>query len=159
MWKDTDNNRAEDGSTDPSFGNDKDQLIAFVGRGVTVKGVINYKGTVKIDGCFEGEINTEGVLLVGPEAVLKAQVNAGSVVSHGKITGDIIAAEKVRLMAPAVLNGSVKAPVLSIEEGVLFTGQLEMAEKVQQPERMTSAEDPTITPIRVTSTMKVASAS
>jgi cytoskeletal protein CcmA (bactofilin family) len=161
MWKNGEPNREGDSMT-PGSTEDKDQLIAFVGKGVTVKGVINYKGTVKIDGCFEGEINTEGILLVGSEAVIKAQVSAGSVVSYGKVVGDIMASEKVSLMAPAVLNGSLKTPVLSMEEGVLFTGQLEMTEKAQQPERadrISSHVQPAITPVRVTSTMKVVSGS
>jgi cytoskeletal protein CcmA (bactofilin family) len=49
------------------------------------------------------------------------------IVSKGKITGDIMAKEKVRLLSPAILNGSVKAPMLSMEEGVLFNGNIEMA--------------------------------
>ena len=44
-----------------------------------------------------------------------------------KITGDISAKEKVRLLSPAILNGSVKTPTLSMEEGVLFNGNIEMA--------------------------------
>jgi cytoskeletal protein CcmA (bactofilin family) len=48
-------------------------------------------------------------------------------VSKGKITGDIVAKEKIRLLSPAVLNGSVKAPMLSMEEGVLFNGNIEMS--------------------------------
>lgn len=161
MWKNGEPNRDGDAMT-PGNTEDKDQLIAFVGKGVTVKGVINYKGTVKIDGCFEGEITTEGVLLVGSEAVIKAQVLAGSVVSYGKIIGDIMATDKVSLMAPAVLNGSLKTPALSMEEGVLFTGQLEMTEKTSQPdsaEYASSAAQPATLPVRVTSTMKVVSGS
>ena len=38
-----------------------------------------------------------------------------------------MAKEKVKLLAPAILNGSVKTPVLSMEEGVLFNGSCEMA--------------------------------
>ena len=159
MWKNGEINR-EAGDTMTGGMDDKDQLIAFVGKGVTVKGVINYKGTVKIDGCFEGEISTEGVLLVGSEAVIKAQVSAGSVVSYGKIVGDIVASDKVSLMAPAVLNGSLKTPVLAMEEGVLFTGQLEMAEKTGQGDRADRAVTPAAapaSPVRVTSTMKIVS--
>ncbi len=107
---------------------EKDEnVIAFVGKGVEFKGVISYNGTVRIDGVLDGEIHTEGTLLVGEEAVLTAKLSAGTVVSKGKITGDIIAKEKVRLLAPAVLNGSVKAPMLSMEEGVLFNGSIEMS--------------------------------
>lgn len=107
---------------------EKDEnVIAFVGKGVEFKGIISYNGTVRIDGVLDGEIHTDGTLLVGEEAVLTAKVSAGTVVSKGKITGDIIAKEKVRLLAPAVLNGSVKTPMLSMEEGVLFNGNIEMS--------------------------------
>lgn len=100
---------------------------AFVGKGVHFKGTISYNGTVRIDGHMEGEIHTEGTLLVGEEAVINATVSAGTIICKGKITGDIQAREKVKLRAPAVLNGSVIAPMLSIEEGVLFNGSCEMS--------------------------------
>ena len=103
-------------------------VSAFIGRGVDFKGTIIYNGTVRIDGSLEGEVQTDGVLLVGEEAVLKAKVTAGTVVCKGKITGDVTATEKIRLRAPAVLNGGVKAPMLSIEEGVLFNGTIEMTQ-------------------------------
>jgi len=118
-----------DGSQDSLSGESLDggDVIAFVGKGVEFKGIISYKGTVRIDGHLDGEIHTEGILLVGEDATLSAKVSAGTVVSKGKITGDIVAKEKVRLLSPAVLTGSVKAPILSMEEGVLFNGNCEMA--------------------------------
>ena len=116
-------------STSPRTQTDSNtgDVIAFVGKGVEFKGIISYNGTVRIDGHLDGEIHTEGTLLVGEDAVLTAKVSAGTVVSKGKITGDVVAREKVRLLAPAILNGSVKAPMLSMEEGVLFNGSIEMA--------------------------------
>lgn len=99
---------------------------AFVGKGVEFKGVISYNGTVRIDGHMEGEIHTEGTLLVGEEAVITATVSAGTIICKGKITGDIQAKEKVKLRTPAILNGSVTTPTLSMEEGVLFNGSCEM---------------------------------
>jgi cytoskeletal protein CcmA (bactofilin family) len=101
-------------------------VSAFVGEGVEFKGVINYQGTVRIDGQLEGEIHTDGILIVGQTAVIDAKVEAGTIICQGRIIGDIIAREKVQLMSPAVLNGSVKTPSLSMEEGVLFNGICEM---------------------------------
>lgn len=117
----------DDVSAPPVDGNSDREVSAFVGVGVEFKGVIRYNGTLRIDGKVEGEIHTDGVLLVGKDAVLTAKVSAGTVISKGKITGDISAKEKVRLLSPAILNGSVKAPTLSMEEGVLFNGNIEMA--------------------------------
>ena len=86
-------------------------------KGVEFKGTISYSGTVRIDGYLDGEIHTDGVLLIGEDAVLQAKITAGTVVCKGKITGDIIVKEQVKLRAPAVVNGSVKTPLLSMEDG------------------------------------------
>jgi cytoskeletal protein CcmA (bactofilin family) len=110
-------------SSTPETGED---VGAFVGKGVEFKGAITYDGMVRIDGFLEGEIRTEGVLLVGEEAVITAKVTAGTIVCKGKITGEIVAKEKIKLRPPAVINGGVKTPMLSIEEGVLMNGTLEM---------------------------------
>lgn len=119
-------------------------VSAFVGKGVEFKGTISYSGTVKIDGYLDGEIHTDGVLLIGEEAVIQAKITAGTIVSKGKVTGDIIAKECVKLRAPAVMNGSVKTPILSMEDGVLFNGALEMAHGVRDISR-----DATLLPIGV----------
>lgn len=86
--------------------------VAFVGKDVDFKGVITYSGTVRIDGSLDGEIHTDGGLLVGPEAVLKAKVSAGTVVCQGTIHGDIQAKDQIVLRAPAVVHGSLTTPVL-----------------------------------------------
>ena len=107
-------------------------ICAFVGKGVEFKGTITYSGTVRIDGYLDGEIHTDGVLLIGEEAVVQAKITAGTIVCKGKVTGDVVAKECIKLRAPAVMNGSVKAPVLSMEDGVLFNGALEMAHGVRE---------------------------
>jgi cytoskeletal protein CcmA (bactofilin family) len=106
----------------------RSDVIAFVGKGVEFKGVITYDGTVRIDGLMEGEIHTDGILLVGADAVITAKVTAGTIISQGKITGDVVAAERIKLLAPAVIHGSVKTPILSMEEGVLLNGTCEMVQ-------------------------------
>ncbi|MCP9452749.1 MAG: polymer-forming cytoskeletal protein [Nitrospira sp.] len=134
MWKQENAVYAEDGKTvDRRITTSgrtapAESVIAFVGKGVAFKGVITYSGTVRIDGAFDGEIHADGGLVVGPEAVITAKITAGSVVSEGTITGDVYASERVTLLSPAVMNGSLKTPLLSIEEGVRMNGTLEMAE-------------------------------
>jgi len=131
-----------------------EDVIAFVGKGVEFKGTITYNGTVRIDGILDGEIHTDGTLLIGEEAVLTAKVSAGTIISKGKITGDISAKEKVRLLSPAILNGSVKAPTLSMEEGVLFNGSIEMARaevrELAREAAARAASAPASSPKRVT---------
>jgi cytoskeletal protein CcmA (bactofilin family) len=111
-----------------------DEIIAFLGKGTEFKGIISYEGTVRIDGRVEGEIITKGTVVVGESAVIQAEISAGTVVSGGRITGNITASQKVQLLAPAVLTGAVKTPLLVIEEGVRFNGSCEMGGAAQQEE-------------------------
>ena len=104
----------------------KEKVVAFIGQGVEFKGTINYTGSVRIDGRLNGEIHTEGTLLVGQQAIITATISAGSVISKGQIIGDITATEKVLLLASANMDGSLCTPRLSIEDGVIFNGTIEM---------------------------------
>ncbi len=109
---------------DRAFKNE--EIIAFLGKGTEFKGVITYEGTIRIDGKVEGEIITKGTLIIGESAIINAEVTAGTVISGGKITGNIRAHERVQLLSTAVQAGTVNTPILSVEEGVIFNGKCEM---------------------------------
>jgi cytoskeletal protein CcmA (bactofilin family) len=109
-----------------SKGNQSEEIVAFLGKGTEFKGMITYDGTIRIDGKVEGEIITQGTLIVGESAVIQAEISAGSIVCGGKITGNIQAHQKVHLLSKAVLSGSVTTPNLIIDEGVSFNGRCEM---------------------------------
>ena len=117
-----------------------DDIIAFLGKGTEFKGVMTYEGTVRVDGKIEGEIITKGTLVVGDTAVINAEINAGTIICSGRINGNLVAKEKVQLLSPAVLVGSIKSPALLIEEGVKFNGTCEMG---KEKEEMASFTSPT----------------
>jgi len=79
----------------------KGEVVAFIGPGVEFKGEIFYEGSVQIDGNMDGQIHTNGTLLIGEQAVISAKVNAGSVISKGKVNGDIVANKQVQLLSTA----------------------------------------------------------
>jgi len=101
-------------------------MTAIIGANTEFEGILHYNGTIRIDGKVEGEIHTDGVLLIGKDAVIRATVSAGTIVSCGKIFGDVTATESIKLIAPAVLKGSVTTPLLSVEEGVRLIGTTDM---------------------------------
>jgi len=111
---------------EPKRNGNPDEIIAFLGKGTRFKGVVTYEGTVRVDGHIEGEIVSSGTLVVGETAVIDAEVSVGTLVCGGKITGNVTATDKVQLLNPAVVTGSIKTPALMIEAGVRFNGQCEM---------------------------------
>ena len=108
------------------IGMDQTNVAAFIGHGVEFKGVIKYQGNVRIDGQLDGEVHANGTLYLGEQAVLTGKITAQAVISKGHITGDITTQDKVQLLSPAVLDGSIMTPSLFMEEGVIFNGTIEM---------------------------------
>lgn len=93
---------------------------------VEVKGTLKFSGELTFDGKLDGDINSEGTLNLGDNANIKGTIDVGSVVVRGKITGNIIAKDKIDLKAKTELFGDIKAAKLVIEEGVTFVGRSEV---------------------------------
>lgn len=90
---------------------------------VEIKGTINFAGELTFDGKLEGDINSEGMLNLGDNAVIKGNINVSSVIVRGKITGNVSAREKIELKPKTELFGDLRAAKLVIEEGVTFVGK------------------------------------
>lgn len=93
---------------------------------VEVKGTLKFSGELTFDGKLDGDINSDGTLNLGDNAVVKGTLDVGSVVVRGKITGNIIAKDKIELKVKTELFGDVRASKLVIEEGVTFVGKTEV---------------------------------
>ncbi len=107
-------------------------IVAFVGHEVEFSGMLTYKGNVRIDGTFEGEIETDDILFIGEQANVKAQIHAGSVIASGRITGEITAVQRVELKSPATIDASITTPKLSMDNGVIFNGTITMGSSIVQ---------------------------
>ena len=106
MWSKKDKNNPYAMNGEESF--------TFLGRGSQFKGIVTFEGTIRIDGRLEGEIHTKGTLVVGEHAVIEGDVSADVVISGGRVTGNIIAKEKVQLLSTGVVLGTIKTPLLSV---------------------------------------------
>ncbi|THB62696.1 MAG: polymer-forming cytoskeletal protein [Desulfovibrio sp.] len=104
----------------------KDEINAFLGTGTIYEGKLNFQGSVRIDGIFTGEVQSEGTLIVGKDAKVQGQVWVGQLVLSGNFQGEIQANKKVVLHKTAHLIGSMDTPVLVIEEGAVIEGQVTM---------------------------------
>lgn len=104
----------------------KKEVVAFFGVGVECIGEIWYEGNVQIDGRMEGTVHTKGTLVIGDRAVVKAKIEAGSVICKGKIQGDVVAKDSIKLLSPGFIDGTMSAPRLSVESGGVFNGRVSM---------------------------------
>ena len=68
--------------------------FTFLGKGVDFKGILNFDGTIRIDGRVEGEVHTTGTLIIGEQAVIKGILSAGTLMTSGKVNGTVTATAK-----------------------------------------------------------------
>ncbi len=99
----------------------------YLGQGCRLTGVLKVQGMMRIDGFVEGEVFGSDLVQVGKEGIIEATVNAKHIVAQGPLRGDIAAKEKVELLAPARVDGTINSPVFLLEEGVFVNGMLKMA--------------------------------
>jgi cytoskeletal protein CcmA (bactofilin family) len=93
---------------------------------VEIKGTIKFENELIFDGKVEGEILSEGSLVIGKNAEVRGEVKTKSVTVHGTVFGNITVTEKAELKASSQLTGDLKATRIIIEEGATFIGKSEV---------------------------------
>ena len=95
----------------------------------SMQGTITFKDPVnlRINGSFEGKLDTRGVLAVGESAKVKANITGDKIIVAGKVTGNITAFASLTLSSHAVVHGTIHTPVLSVLEGAVLDGQVVMS--------------------------------
>ncbi|NOT23552.1 MAG: polymer-forming cytoskeletal protein [Nitrospiraceae bacterium] len=104
---------------------------SFMGKDVTFEGVLTVEGNVQIDGRVKGELRTTGTLTIGEHAIINGNVLAGTLIMSGKIEGNVIASEKIKILKPGILIGDIRTRAISIEAGAHFHGQSDMGYDTQ----------------------------
>lgn len=100
-----------------------------IGKSVTINGQISSREDVSLDGLVEGKISLpESRLTLGPNARIKADIEAQDVVIYGLVEGNIRATGRIELRESAILRGDLVAARLSIEENTTLKGKVELLE-------------------------------
>src|SRR3990167_1127545 len=85
----------------------------------SMQGTIAFKDPVnlRINGSFEGKLDTRGNLTIGENSKGRAAILGVLFVMAGKLKVDFTATHSLSLVAPAVVEGNISTPSLSIAEG------------------------------------------
>ncbi|MCX6129779.1 MAG: polymer-forming cytoskeletal protein [Proteobacteria bacterium] len=104
----------------------KDYAVTIITSGCHFSGKLYCKGSTRIGGKVDGEIVSEGLLIIEEEATISAEVRAEDIVIQGHLRGTVEAHGKVELSPTCVYDGDIITPVLVIQEGAQFNGRATM---------------------------------
>jgi len=111
------------------FSKNTEKLESFVGVSSHFKGDIRSKGTLRIDGSVEGNVEADWLIL-GEKATLKGNVSARGIMVGGKIEGVLVAKEVLEIRSKGQVIGDVTTPKLIVSEGGIIEGRSSMSKEV-----------------------------
>ena len=101
--------------------------ICIIAAKTVIKGEITGDEDVVVEGNVEGQIRITRDLRVGANGVVKATVEAQSIIVSGELVGDCQASVRVEIQATGRLTGNLRAPKIVIAEGAMFRGNSDMS--------------------------------
>ncbi|MFH1360116.1 MAG: polymer-forming cytoskeletal protein [Candidatus Omnitrophota bacterium] len=109
-------------------GNTDEKVIEINAK---MQGTLSFKDPVnlKINGKFEGTLETRGTLTVGNTANVIAHISGENIIIAGRVKGDIVAKRMLVLMPTGILNGNIITPKLNVVEGAVFQGKCQMLDE------------------------------
>ena len=107
------------------FHRNTEKLESLVGADSSFKGNICTKGTLRIDGNIEGNIEADWVIL-GEKAHVRGDITARGVVVGGKVLGNLIIKEICEIRNKGEILGELNTSKLVITEGGIFDGRSTM---------------------------------
>jgi cytoskeletal protein CcmA (bactofilin family) len=115
-------------------------LTAFIDEESDIEGHYFFKGTLMLNGRFKGDISSSDTLIIGEKGKVTGDIRTGQLFVSGEIVGSVSCTERVELKRTARVFADVEAPLVVVEEGVLFEGHCRMTKANPNAETLPARE-------------------
>ncbi|MFH1387308.1 MAG: polymer-forming cytoskeletal protein [bacterium] len=99
---------------------------SVVGENAKFKGEMITKGSINVNGEFEGLIQAKGEVIISAGGKVVGEVIGGVVVVSGKVEGNITAKETLDVTKTGRVQGDLTAGRIIIEEGSTYHGRVKV---------------------------------
>ena len=105
---------------------------------VAMQGNLIFKDAVnlRINGKFEGNLETKGTLTIASTAVVSADIMGDNIIIDGRVKGKILAKERLTLLPSAVVEGEIYPAKLNVAEGAILEGRCSMLHDFMSAEEL-----------------------
>ena len=100
--------------------------ISRISSGTVIKGEIMSPYDIRIDGTFDGKVQSKGRVVVGETAVVKGDIVCENIDLWGKVEGNIYVKDTLSLMEGCAVDGNLHIRRLAVELGSTFNGNCRM---------------------------------
>ncbi len=96
--------------------------VSRISPGTIIKGEIISPSDIRIDGTFEGKLQSKGRIVIGESAVIKGDIICSDIDLWGKVEGNLFVKDTLALKEGCSVDGNLHVRRLSVELGATFNG-------------------------------------
>jgi len=100
-------------------------------QGTKIIGTVVSDGGFRIDGEIEGDVKTEGKVVIGPTGKIKGTLTCENADIEGSFNGKLVVKETLSLRSTATIEGEVLINRLAVEPGATFNATCTMGSGVK----------------------------
>jgi cytoskeletal protein CcmA (bactofilin family) len=120
---------------------------ATIGRSLVIKGEISGSESLYVDGKIEGTINlNDNRVTIGRNGSVTANISAREVVIMGKVQGNVTCSDRLDIRSEGSLTGDVVTQRISVEDGAIMKGSIEVKAAEQKNNKQQSQNKPVEVP-------------
>ncbi len=109
------------------------KIMTVIGKDTVINGKLQGSGALRIDGRVQGEVVSDGDIVVGESAMLEASVNGRNIEVSGYIKGNVTASGCLNILVTGTVQGDVQVQSLQVADGAVFLGACAMRQ--QEPKK------------------------
>jgi cytoskeletal protein CcmA (bactofilin family) len=99
-----------------------DPKATVLGAEDTLSGKLHLRGGGQVLGHFSGQIESDGDLVIGPEAHVEADIRGSRITLAGLVKGNVVATGRLRITSTGRLEGDATVGALVVQEGGVHYG-------------------------------------
>lgn len=116
---------------------------ATIGKTLVIKGEVSGSEALFVDGRIEGSVSfPDSRVTIGRNGNVAASVHAKELVIMGKVEGNVECSDRLDIRAEGSLTGDVITQRISVEEGAIMKGGIEVRTPEKKAQQQAKPEPP-----------------
>ncbi len=105
---------------------DESELTTVLAEDFEFDGTVEFIDPLLVKGKLAGEVRSQSEFYISASAQLQANVAASRISVKGRVTGDLVATERIELFDGATITGNITTPDLIVQSGGVLQGTCTM---------------------------------
>jgi cytoskeletal protein CcmA (bactofilin family) len=101
-------------------------INTIIGPGTNVSGDIESGGFTRVDGNILGDVKAKGRVVIGEKARMRSSVSGTYVTVGGVVCGNVLASERLVILATGLVMGDIITRRIQADEGCLIHGKVKV---------------------------------